>query len=237
VSRNVAKIERAVRQEWPHPAVIAAYLCLFAALIAVSIFAAQHDRFPGDLALTRRVQGLDLPGLRRAMRFSTDLTSPVPSLVALAAAAGAFLALGRPRLAFFAAATLSAHAMGAVLKFFVDRGRPDPDIVDTVRIEERFSYPSGHVEWVVSFEGFVVFAIWQVTTNPVARYVALAVWAVHLALTGLGRIDQGLHWPSDIVAGIMVGALALPVVIWLYRASFHVIPATPREQPARGGRS
>jgi undecaprenyl-diphosphatase len=231
LSRTFEKIESAVRQEWPSAPVLAGYLGLFAALVTVSVFAALYDRFPGDLWLTRNVQDLDLPGLRRAMRISTDITSPVPSLVALGVAVALLLAIRQARLAFFACAALSAHVLGAILKFLVDRGRPDPDLVDPVRIEEKFSYPSGHVEWVVSFEGFMLFAIWQLTANRAVRYGASAIWLAHLVLTGMGRIDQGLHWSSDIVAGFMVGAFALATVVWVYRVSFHVIPAGPREHP------
>jgi membrane-associated phospholipid phosphatase len=125
----------------------------------------------------------------------------------------------------FAIAALSAHALGAVIKFFVDRHRPDPALVDVVRIEERFSYPSGHVEWVVAFEGFILFAVWQLTRNSAIRLGCLVAWTAHLLLTSAGRIDQGLHWPSDITGSYLVGAVALVAVIWAYKVSFHVIDA------------
>jgi undecaprenyl-diphosphatase len=190
----------------------------------MSILAAAYERFPGDLWLTREIQALDVPGLRRAMRSSTDITNPTNSLLALACAVTALLLLRQPRFAIFAVAALSAHALGAILKFFVDRPRPDPDLVNVVRLEDRYSYPSGHVEWVVAFEGFVVFAVWRLVPSAAIRWLVLAIWLVHLCLTSVGRIDQGLHWPSDVVASYFVGAVALAAVIWSFRVSLRVIP-------------
>jgi undecaprenyl-diphosphatase len=198
---------------------------LVAALLLLSIFAALFDRFPGDVWLTRRIQDIDVPVLRRAMRLATDATNPTNSILALAIAVTVLVLLRQPRLAIFAVAALSAHALGALLKLFVDRERPDPGLIDVVRIEERFSYPSGHVEWVVAFEGFIVFAVWQMVRNALVRGAVIGLWAVHLVLTSMGRIDQGLHWPSDIVASYFVGSIALAAVIWAYRVSLLITEA------------
>jgi undecaprenyl-diphosphatase len=223
VSRYAAEIREGMRKEQPHALVVAAYVVLLVALLAISVFAGVYERFPGDLWITRRVQDIEAPGLEGAMRVATDITSPTNSIFALVVVVVGLVAIRRPRLALFAIAALSAHAMGAILKFFVDRGRPDPALIDTVRYEEDYSYPSGHVEWVVAFEGFVVFAIWQLTTNTIVRALALVAWVTHIVLTSGGRVDQGLHWPSDVVASYMVGALALLLVIWLFRVSLHVV--------------
>jgi undecaprenyl-diphosphatase len=222
-SRAINAVVPAMRHERPSATAIVAYALLVAALLVHSVFAAAYDRFPGDVWLTREIQSIDIPALTSAMRLSTDITDPTNSVIALVVAVAALLALRRPRLALFAVAALSAHALGAMIKFFVDRDRPDPSLVDVVRIEDRFSYPSGHVEWVVAFEGFILFAVWQLTGNRVIRIACLAAWGVHLLLTSLGRIDQGLHWPSDIAGSFMVGAVALVAVIWAYRVSFHII--------------
>jgi undecaprenyl-diphosphatase len=188
------------------------------------VLAAIFDRFPGDVWLTRQVQDIDVVGVRRAMRESTNATSPNSSLLALAVAVAALVLMRKFRLAFFAVAALSAHVLGAILKFLVDRPRPDPDLIKTVRLEEDYSFPSGHVEWVVAFEGFIVFAVWRLTTNRIARFAVVAAWLAHLALTSAGRIDQGLHWPSDIIGSYMVGGVAILAVIWLYRVSLRLLP-------------
>jgi undecaprenyl-diphosphatase len=224
LSRYASGLPAAARAEWPSRTLFCGYLLLVAGLFLMSILATSYERFPGDVWLTREIQAMDVPGLRGTMRIATDVTSPIWSLFALACAVTTLLLLRQPRLALFAVAALSAHALGAILKLMVDRGRPDPDLVNVVRIEERFSYPSGHVEWVVAFEGFIVFTVWQLVPNAVVRWVVLALWLIHLCLTSAGRIDQGLHWPSDVVASYFVGAVALAAVIWAYRVSLRVVP-------------
>jgi undecaprenyl-diphosphatase len=217
--RYVAALPRAIRGEWPGGASVFAFGAALVALATISVAAGVRDRFPGDLRLTQHVQDFDLPGLTTVMRAATDITSPANSLTALVVAVTAFLLLGRPRLAFFTAGALGAHALGGLLKVLVDRQRPDDELIARVRIEEEYSYPSGHVEWAVAFEGFVVFAIWQLTGSRVIRAASLSLWVAHVVLTSAGRIDQGLHWPSDVVASYLVGAVALAGLIWLYRVS------------------
>ena len=224
ISRIAADLPSAIRAERPPGYVLVAYAALAVTLLIMSVFAALFDRFPGDVWFMREIQALDVSGLRSAMRFATSVASPTNSIIALITAMTILLLLRQPRLAIFAAAVLSAHVLGAALKYLVDRGRPDPALVDVVRIEEKYSYPSGHVEWVVSFEGFVVFAVWQLVPNQFVRLAAVAAWIAHIALTSAGRIDQGLHWPSDVLASYMVGTLALLAVIWAYRVSLRVIP-------------
>jgi undecaprenyl-diphosphatase len=143
------------------------------------------------------------------------------------AVVAALLLIRQPRLALFAACALLAHGLGGVLKLLVNRSRPDPTLIETVRIETDYSYPSGHVEWVVAFEGFVLYAVFRLTRNAAIRAVATGLWVVHLALTSAGRVDQGLHWPSDILASYLVGAVALLFLIWAYRVSRRLFPRFP----------
>jgi undecaprenyl-diphosphatase len=208
-------------QKWPGPWLVGCYAALLFTLALLSTLAASFDRLPLDLELTRAVQSVDSPELRAAMRFSTNMTSPTFSLFALAIVASGLLTLGRPRLALFAFGGLASHALGGAIKVLVNRPRPDPDLVETVRFEQHFSYPSGHVEWVVGFEGFCVFAIFQLTRNWWTRTAAVALWLCHLVLTGAGRVDQGLHWPSDILGSVLVVSIALAFVIWLYLVSLR----------------
>ena len=65
----------------------------------------------------------------------------------------------------------------------------------------------------------LLIAIWQLSPNHLIRYLATVAWAGHVLLAGLGRVDQGLHWPSDVLGGFLAGALALSVTAWAYFAS------------------
>jgi undecaprenyl-diphosphatase len=208
-----------VRHARPGVPVLLLWLGLALALGVVSGFAAGADYFAGDLWLTRKVQAIDIDGFSRAGRIATNLSSPNASAAMLLGAVVGLALLRQLRLALFAAASAWAHLIGGILKLLVDRPRPSGDLIETVRLETEFSYPSGHTEWIVGFEGFLVFAVWQLTPNRFLRLVAAGAWTVHIILAGLGRVDQGLHWPSDVLGGLLAGALALSVTVWAYLAS------------------
>jgi undecaprenyl-diphosphatase len=72
-----------------------------------------------------------------------------------------------------------------------------PDIVASGRALDRFSFPSGHTLHAVAF---AIIAL--------AYYPALATLLVPFTmLVALSRPVLGLHYPSDVLAGAMIGAL------------------------------
>ena len=223
------EVVSAVRHVRPGAPVLLLWLVLVSGLAVLTGFAAGAEFFSWDLWLARKIQAIDLPGFTSATTLATDLSSANASVLWFLGSVVGLILLRQFRLAFFAAAAIWTHLIGGGLKLVVDRMRPSPELLERVSLEERLSYPSGHTEWVVGFEGFLVFAIWQLTANRFIRYTAAAAWAVHVALTGVGRIDQGLHWPSDVLAGLLVGALALSGTVWAYLASKRAAASAAEE--------
>lgn len=227
-----ARIATSLERERPGLRLLALWAALLAALAMLSVLAASTDHFTWDVTITRAVQAIQLPGLQRLAWVATFFSSPTISLLGLSTVVGLLLLTQRPRLAIFAGISAWTHLLGGFLKLVVDRPRPSPELVDVVRIETKFSFPSGHAEWVMGFEGFLVFAVWQLTENRAMRIGSLAIWSLHLVFAGLGRVEQGLHWPSDLLAGYLVGAIALSVTIWAYRVSARLSPRPGAIAPA-----
>ena len=122
-------------------------------------------------------------------------------LVLLLAAAG--LLLRRPRV--LAASVLAVIAAGAgllvaaVLARVVDRPRPfvaHPQI-HPLYVVHSSSFPAGHA--ATAFAGAMV-------ASYLARRAAPAFFAL-AALIGYSRVYVGVHYPSDVLAGALVGAL------------------------------
>lgn len=218
------------QEERPGLRVLSLWITLLAALAVLSAFAVSYEYFAWDLTITRAVQAIDSPAFHRAGWVATFLSSPTISFLFLATAVALLLIARQPRLALFSGASAWTHLLGGFLKLVVDRPRPPAELVDVVRIETKFSYPSGHAEWVMGFEGFLVFVVWQLTENRVIRAGATVLWGLHLALAGLGRVEQGLHWPSDVLAGYLVGAVTLLFTVWVYRASHALHPGLQRSR-------
>jgi membrane-associated phospholipid phosphatase len=137
-----------------------------------------------------------------ADRFFAGITE-LGSLYASGAAAGTLLALGRRRAALDAAAAAgAAWVLGQGIKKIVSRPRPyDAELDDARRMiaEPRgTSWPSSHPAVLTAF------------TRVAARELGLGA-ASRAALCGLdlavatSRVYLGVHYPSDVVSGLLMG--------------------------------
>jgi membrane-associated phospholipid phosphatase len=125
------------------------------------------------------------------------------SLYAAGAAAGSLAVTGHTRVALRAASAAGATwLLGQALKKFVTRPRPyerDPETVRRmIAPPSGTSWPSSHPAVLTSF------------TTVAARDLGLGATA-RAALAGLGcsvaasRVYLGVHYPSDVVSGLLMG--------------------------------
>jgi len=102
------------------------------------------------------------------------------------------------------------------LKPLVERTRPcDMNTVISLLIARPtdFSFPSGHT--MSSFAAACV--IFQANTNMGVAAFILA------SLIAFSRLYLYVHYPSDILAGIIIGVLISVVVIWLFNVNLGYI--------------
>lgn len=92
-----------------------------------------------------------------------------------------------------------AGATSSILKQIYARARPD--IVPHLDSFSNLSFPSGHATNAMAI---LVLAALLVPKSHRALWVCLAV-GVSL-LVGLSRLALGVHWPSDVVGGLLWGA-------------------------------
>lgn len=106
---------------------------------------------------------------------------------------------------YLAAAAAGGAVVNSTLKAIIDR--PRPDIVSHLVEVSSASFPSGH-----AMNSAVVFltlgaVLSRIHTQPRVRAYILTV-AVLLTLTiGFSRVYLGVHWPSDVLAGWLVGGV------------------------------
>jgi undecaprenyl-diphosphatase len=132
-----------------------------------------------------------------------------PSLVVITLAVAAWLAWrGRKGDSLLVVGgALGAFALGPVLKAVVER--PRPALADHVVFVNSWSYPSGH-----SLNSMVVLGLLTVLAvrerpGPVRRTALAVLGTLLVALIGFSRVYLGVHWPSDVLAGWLVG------IVWL----------------------
>jgi len=90
-----------------------------------------------------------------------------------------------------------------VLKEIVRRARPV--VSDPVSHAPGYSFPSGHVACAAAIATIMALLLWPVLT-PVARRWLVGGLTAYVLLTALDRVFLGVHYPSDVLAGIIFGA-------------------------------
>lgn len=114
-------------------------------------------------------------------------------------------------------AFLGALATNIALRIAVGRMRPDVNYISHLLPElqadfQRFSYPSGHAGAALIAYTAVAIIAWR---KSVIRWVAVAGAVLIVMGTGFGRVYLGAHWPSDVLAGYLLGVIWLSLVLIL----------------------
>lgn len=145
------------------------------------------------------------PGLREALIAWQEGSAPK---VIYAIGAITCLAVGwrRPQFrsrAWWAFITMMvAWNLQLVLKEIVQRARPV--VTDPVSHAPGYSFPSGHAANAAAFATILVLFLWPLL-SPAWRRVAVALAAVFVVVTALDRVMLGVHFPSDVTAGVLFG--------------------------------
>lgn len=179
---------------------------------ALAGFAAVYDRFPADLWLSHRLQGIDSAAFIRALDWAEDLAD-VPLLLAVWLPGIALLwALGSRWQAFLLLASGAVWPLNSGLKEIVERPRPSPELVEVSAYPSTFSFPSGHAVTAFVIYGLAFYFAGHLRQRPLRLLVrGASLWVV--AFTGLERVYTGVHWPSDVLGGFYLGILAVSLVI------------------------
>ncbi|MEV0235628.1 phosphatase PAP2 family protein [Nonomuraea sp. NPDC050786] len=151
------------------------------------------------------------PDVTRLLIVWTDLFGPWPWRIAVIAYAAWLLYKGAPRLAVWAVTTITVGGLlGLALKIIVARARPH--LPDPVALAPGDSFPSGHAVNVTLGAGVIVLLLLP-TLPRWGRYVAWALASFVVLSVGYTRIALGVHWVSDVVAGIVLGAAVIAATV------------------------
>lgn len=90
-----------------------------------------------------------------------------------------------------------------ILKNIIQRPRP-PEI-ERLILETGFSFPSGHTTNNIAFYGFAIYLIWSQVKNKKLRNILCIMLGIMPILIGFSRIYLRVHYPSDVLAGIVLG--------------------------------
>jgi membrane-associated phospholipid phosphatase len=174
-----------------------------------------HEVDQIDRVVYAAVAGTTTPALDRGMRRLSD--SANNSRLWLGIAAGlAFLGPRGRRAAISGACAIGVTSalVNLTMKTTVIRGRPDRAAAEVaasrhVRMPTSTSFPSGHAASAFAFATAV---------GDVLPPVSLPLHAL-AAGVAYSRVHTGVHYPGDVMAGSLIGALAGAAVGRIFRRS------------------
>lgn len=154
---------------------------------------------------------LDHPELLRLAKALTNLGAPLyVDLLALVAAL-VLLAWRRPRAAAYVLVVrVATQILDALIKALVARHRPR--LAHPVAHAAGFSFPSGHAAGAASVYLPLAVVIGALVTRAAFRRTAWVLAVLLCLVVATTRVLLGVHYPSDVIAGLTLGAVVTAAV-------------------------
>ena len=129
------------------------------------------------------------------------------AMVALSLLLVAYLMLKRFKIEtlFFVIVMSLSSTLNPLLKNIFDRERPT--LLRLIDISG-FSFPSGHAMGSTSFFGSAIYVINR-HDSGIYKGVLIGLCALFILLISTSRVYLGVHYPTDIIAGIIGGAFCI----------------------------
>lgn len=147
-------------------------------------------------------------GSTRLFVVMTLIGTPVPIAILVLVIAGVLAYRGRWRWALYLTLTnVVGGLINLALKGFFERARPD--LAEALREAHGFSFPSGHAMGSTVFFGTLAYLAIRVTPGWRSHAAVVALACTMAVAISASRIYLGVHWISDVAAGMSAGLLWL----------------------------
>jgi membrane-associated phospholipid phosphatase len=225
LERVATAVDRRFRSPWRSPLVVggAAFLGLVVVLLAVGWLLVHTPLGEpvrrGDQVISEDLAGGRTPWADDYSDVGTSGANTIPIIVGLCVVTVVLAILGRRRdmLLLPIALTLELSVFLSV-NYLVARDRPD--VVQLGGEPGTHSFPSGHVAATLVLWGSVAVLLgigrWR-TAYKVLGWVAVMV---PVGTVAFSRVYRGMHFTTDVLAGILIGVVALTAAVVATRASW-----------------
>lgn len=134
-----------------------------------------------------------------------------PSLIVMALIAAAWLVWRGRRGESLLVVAVSAGGLllAPLLKLVFERPRPAP--TEHIVLVDSWSFPSAHSANSMVVLGLLTVLAVRERPGRLRRTLLVAIGALLVLTVGFSRVYLGVHWPSDVLAGWLVGACWLAI--------------------------
>lgn len=103
-------------------------------------------------------------------------------------------------------ALIFSSGINLILKLIFSRQRP----LEYMLIDESgYSFPSGHSMVSIAFYGFLIYICYNLIKNKKLRTIIISVLSLLILLIAFSRLYFGVHYPTDVLAGLTLGYITL----------------------------
>lgn len=177
--------------------------------IIILIFVFKNDSLKLDEYMTNimvnKVRNENLTKLMKVITFLGSAYALVPITLST------FLLIKNKKIPILITINLiSVTLFNLLLKSTFQRSRPLKDFL----IEESgYSFPSGHAMVSMAFYGLLIYLIMKSKLKRKTKIIINVILTIIILLIGLSRIYLGVHYASDVLAGISISITYLMIFI------------------------
>ncbi|GGW43195.1 phosphatase PAP2 family protein [Streptomyces lucensis JCM 4490] len=215
-------------------ALLAAVLGVCSALLPVLVAARWRPllTLDGGVSRTTHRWAVHDRGVTHVFRVLTDWVWDPLTMRLLCAAAAVWLVVRWA--AWWTAVWLAATcALAALVQQAVKAavGRPRPVWTDPVDSARFAAFPSGHAMTATVVCGLLLWLLRRFGAGRVVWRAAVATALLSVAGAGVTRVWLGVHWPSDVLGGWLLGALLVALAVLVYEWPRDGRDGSPRHRP------
>jgi membrane-associated phospholipid phosphatase len=196
---------------------LVAIIC-FAGAAGLALIAIADPRWSVDVSVDRTIQSINWGPLAALFPVYRWLGGPAGGIYMQVGAILLVLLLNRRAWMLAVVATAGGIWYSLIVNLV---HRPRPTTADAIQITEHpgaTSFPSGHVIFITLSFGLVMLCLGLRYLPPRARPIGWVVLAAIVLSAAISRVYVGAHWPTDVLASMLIagGWLALVTSIrWI----------------------
>ena len=97
--------------------------------------------------------------------------------------------------------SISSFAVNFAIKHVVQRPRPTWGLIP----EDGYSFVSNHSIAMMTFYGFILYCIWKSKLDKTYKIIISIITILLMIIVPFSRIYLGVHYTSDVLAGLLFG--------------------------------